>query len=71
MADIPSAPVKRILMNAGIQRISPGAVAIAVNAAEDVLTALAEKALRRAAADKRKTVAEADMDAARRALGLY
>ncbi len=70
MAEIPSAPVKRILMNAGIERISPGAVAIAVNAAEDVLAALAEKALRSARADKRRTVMEADMDAARRALGL-
>ena len=71
MAEIPSAPVKRVLMNAGIQRISPGAVGIALNAAEDLLTALAEKALRSANADKRRTVMEADMDAARRALGLH
>ena len=71
MADLPSAAVKRILMKVGIQRISPGAVGIATNAAEDILTALAEKALRSANADKRKTVMEADMDSARRAMGLH
>lgn len=71
MAELPTAPVKRIMMKQGIQRISPGAVAIAANAAEDLLAALADKALRSAQADKRKTIMEADVDAARRAMGLF
>lgn len=71
MAELPTAPVKRIMMKQGIQRISPGAVAIAANAAEDLLAALADRALRSANADKRKTIMEADVDAARRAMGLF
>ena len=71
MAELAAAPVKRILMREGISRISPGAVAIAANAAEDVLAHLADKALRFASENRRKTVMEADMDAARRSLGLF
>ena len=70
MSELPTAPVKRIMLREGISRISPGAVAIAANVAEDVLALLAEKALRSANRDKRRTVMEADMDAARRSLGL-
>ena len=71
MADLPQAAVKRIMMKRGLQRISPGAVAIAANAAEDLLAFLADKALHSANADKRKTVMEADVDRARRSLGIF
>ena len=71
MADLPTAPVKKIMMKQGIQRVSAGAVAIAQNAAEDFIAALAQRALRSANADKRKTVMEAVVDAARRAFGIH
>lgn len=70
MADLPSATVKRILSKQGVTRISPGAVGMATNAAEDLLGVLAQKALQFAAAAKRKTVMEVDMDAARKSTGI-
>ena len=68
MADLPTAPVKKIMMKQGLQRVSAGAVAMAQNAAEDFISALAQRALRSAQADKRKTVMEADVDLARKEL---
>ena len=69
MADLPNAAVKRLLGKHGNgMRVSAGALGIAVNAAEDYLARMAKAASESAAAEKRKTIMEADIEAAKKSV---
>lgn len=70
MAELPNAPVKRILTKSGVERISGSAIGKAAEAAEAYLADLAKAAVESAANDRppRKTVMDKDVDSAREAL---
>ncbi len=67
MAELPKAPVKRILANAGARRVSNDAVDAFVKALEDLTRDLTRDAVKLAKKSGRKTVQKADILAARRA----
>ena len=70
MADLPNAVVKRILSkHGGGLRVSGSALTLAVEAAESYLARLAQEAQASAEANKRKTVMDTDIEAARAKLG--
>lgn len=71
MGELPNAVVKRILnKHGGELRISGPALELAVAAAEDFLARLAQEASASALANKRKTVMDSDIQAARAKLPL-
>ena len=70
MGDLPNAVVKRILTkHAGGLRVSGSALDKAVAAAEDYLARLAQAAQSSAEDNRRKTLMDADIDAARGRVG--
>ncbi|MBI3096799.1 MAG: NFYB/HAP3 family transcription factor subunit [Planctomycetes bacterium] len=69
MSEIPSAPVKRIFQKNGAERVSASALGIAVTATEEYIAGLAKAASASAAKEGRKTVMDADIDAARHTCG--
>ena len=70
MADLPNAVVKRILTkHGGGLRVSGSALTLAVEAAESYLARLAQEAQASAEANKRKTVMDTDIEAARAKIG--
>jgi histone H3/H4 len=70
MGDLPNAVVKRILTkHAGGLRVSGSALDKAVAAAEDYIARLAREAQSSAESSKRKTLMDADIDAARGRVG--
>ncbi|MDJ0848216.1 MAG: NFYB/HAP3 family transcription factor subunit [Myxococcota bacterium] len=70
MAELPNAVVKRLLTkHGGGLRVSGSALTLAVQAAEDYVARLAQEAQASAEANKRKTVMDADVEAARSKLG--
>ena len=70
MADLPSAVVKRLLTkHGGGLRVSGSALGLAVAAAEGYIARLAQEAQASAEPNKRKTVMDADVEAARARLG--
>lgn len=65
MADISSAPVKRLLVeSSGGMRVGGSAVDLAVAAAEKLLRQLGRDAGSCAAADRRKTIQDSDISKA-------
>jgi histone H3/H4 len=70
MAEIPNAVIKRLLTKHGEGlRVSASALDKAVAATEDYVARLAREAHGSAAADKRKTIMDADIDSARTKIG--
>jgi histone H3/H4 len=70
MADLPNAVVKRLLSkHGGGMRVSGSALTLAVVAAEDYIGRLAREAQASADANKRKTVMDSDIEAARAKVG--
>ncbi len=70
MADLPNAVVKRLLTkHGGGLRVSGSALSLAVDATEGYIARLAQEAQASAEANKRKTVMDADIEAARAKLG--
>ena len=70
MGDLPNAVVKRLLTkHAGGLRVSGSALDKAVAAAEDYIARLAQAAQSSAEDNKRKTLMDADIDAARGRVG--
>lgn len=65
MAELPSAPVKRIFQKNGAERVSASALGIAVTATEEYVANLAKAASAAAAKEGRKTVMDADVESAR------
>jgi histone H3/H4 len=68
MSELPSAPVKRILVKNGASRLSSGALVKAADAAESFLAALAKKATVHAEVAKRKTIMDEDVEKAAKEL---
>ena len=70
MGDLPNAVVKRLLTkHGGGLRVSGSALDRAVAAAEDYIARLASEAQASAIANRRKTVMDSDIDAARTKVG--
>jgi len=70
MGDLPNAVVKRLLgKHGGGLRVSGSALDRAVAAAENYIARLAQEASASAAQNKRKTVMDSDIDAARAKIG--
>ena len=70
MAELPNAVVKRLLTkHGGGLRVSGSALTLAVEATEAYVARLAQEAQASAEANKRKTVMDADVEAARSTLG--
>ncbi len=70
MAELPNAVVKRLLTkHGGGLRVSGSALTLAVEATEAYVARLAQEAQASAEANKRKTVMDADVEAARSKLG--
>jgi histone H3/H4 len=70
MAELPNAVIKRLLTtHGGGLRVSGPALAKAVEAAEAYIARLAREAQASAEANKRKTMMDADIDAARARVG--
>jgi histone H3/H4 len=70
MAEIPNAVIKRLLTKHGEGlRVSGSALDKAVAATEEYVARLAREAHGSAVADKRKTIMDADIDAARSKIG--
>jgi histone H3/H4 len=70
MGDLPNAVVKRLLTkHGGGLRVSGTALDRAVSAAEDYIARLAREASAAASDNKRKTVMDSDIDAARTKIG--
>jgi len=70
MADLPNAVVKRLLTkHGGGLRVSGSALTLAVEATESYVARLAQEAQASAEANKRKTVMDTDVEAARAKLG--
>ena len=70
MAELPNAVVKRILAkHGGGMRISGSALSLAVEAAESYIARLAQEAQASADQNKRKTMMDGDIEAARAKLG--
>jgi len=71
MADLPNAVIKRLITRHGEgMRVAGGAVGMAAAAAENYLARLAREAHAAAAAEKRKTIMESDIEQARAKLGV-
>ena len=71
MADLPNAVVKRLLTkHGGGLRVSGSALSLAVEATEGFVAALAREAQASAEANRRKTVMDGDIEAARAKLGV-
>lgn len=71
MAGLPNAVVKRLLTeHGGGMRVSGSALALAVQATEAYVAALARAAQGSAEANKRKTMMDGDIEAARAKLGI-
>ncbi len=70
MSDLPNAVVKRLLTkHGGGLRVSGSALTLAVEAAEGYVARLAQEAQASAEANKRKTVMDTDIEAARAKIG--
>jgi histone H3/H4 len=70
MADLPNAVVKRLLAkHGGGLRVSGSAVDKAVQATEDYIARLARAAQQSADGERRKTIMDGDIDAARGQVG--
>jgi len=70
MAELPNAVVKRLLSkHGGGLRVSGSALSLVVEAAEGYIARLAQEAQASAEANKRKTVLDGDVEAAREKLG--
>ena len=70
MADLPNAVVKRLLgKHGGGLRVSGSALTLAVEATESYIARLAQEASASAESNKRKTVMDSDIEAARARLG--
>jgi histone H3/H4 len=70
MSDLPNAVVKRLLTkHGGGLRVSGSALTLAVEATEGYVARLAQEAQASAEANKRKTVMDTDIEAARAKLG--
>ena len=70
MAELPNAVVKRLLSkHGGGLRVSGSALSLVVEAAEGYIARLAQEAQASAEANKRKTVMDADVEAARAKIG--
>jgi histone H3/H4 len=70
MAELPNAVVKRLLSkHGGGMRVSGSALTLAVEAAENYIARLAREAAASADANKRKTVMDGDIEAARQKVG--
>ncbi len=70
MGDLPNAVVKRLLTkHGGGLRVSGSALDQAVTAAEAYIARLAQEAQASATANKRKTVMDSDIEAARAKIG--
>lgn len=70
MSDLPNAVVKRLLTkHGGGMRVSGSALTLAVEAAESYIARLAQEAQASAIANKRKTVMDGDIEAARTKVG--
>ena len=70
MADLPNAVVKRLLTkHGGGLRVSGSALTLAVEATEAYVARLAQEAQASAEANKRKTVMDTDIEAARAKIG--
>lgn len=70
MGELPNAVVKRLLTkHGGGLRVSGPALDRAVSAAESYIARLAQEASNSAGANKRKTVMDSDIDAARAKIG--
>ncbi len=70
MADLPNAVIKRLMSkHGGGLRVSGSALTLAVEAAEGYLARLAREAQASAEANKRKTVMDTDVEAARAKIG--
>ena len=70
MGDLPNAVVKRLLAkHGGGLRVSGSAVTKAVEATENYIARLAREAQASAEGERRKTVMEGDIDAARAKVG--
>jgi histone H3/H4 len=70
MAEIPNAVIKRLITKHGEGlRVSASALDKAVAATEDFVARLAREAHASAAADKRKTIMDGDIDSARSKIG--
>ncbi|MCH2170660.1 NFYB/HAP3 family transcription factor subunit [Myxococcota bacterium] len=70
MGDLPNAVVKRLLSKHGDGlRVSGSALELAVSAAEDYIARLAQAATESAGEAKRKTLMDADIEAARAKVG--
>ena len=70
MADLSSAPVKRLMVEAsGGMRVGASALTMSVEAAEDYIRRLARSACEHAKADRRKTIQDQDVARAVAELG--
>jgi histone H3/H4 len=70
MAELPNAVVKRLLSkHGGGLRVSGSALSLVVEAAEGYIARLAQEAQASAEANKRKTVLDGDVEAARAKIG--
>lgn len=70
MSDLPNAVVKRLLSkHAGGLRVSGSALTLAVGATESYVSRLASEAQASAEANKRKTIMDADIEAAQAKIG--
>ena len=71
MGELPNAVVKRLLTkHGGDLRVSGGALDLAVQAAESYIARLAQEASASAIENKRKTVMDTDVQAARAKLAI-
>ena len=64
MAELPLAPVKRIIKNAGAERVSEDAVIALRDSIEDMAREVADEALRAARHARRRTVKREDIELA-------
>lgn len=64
MAEIPKAPIKRILKAAGAQRVSESAAEVMVYHTERFVKTIAKKSTELARHAKRKTITEKDIEIA-------
>jgi len=65
MAEIPRAPIERLVKRAGAERVSDSAVDAMIDALEDEAIKIATKAIKLARHAGRKTVVEEDIKLAR------